>query len=91
MTILPKTAAEICEIIAERDRLRKACEKMGIALERSITALDDWIHIYAPEHCHAAKVKRSRERIQDEGGTLHYIAVVQQQNRNAIAQLEKSK
>ena len=66
---------------AETDeRERDACRA---ALGRSIIAIDDWLHSYAPEMCGEEYVKATAERL-GERGTLAYIADVQQQNRAAI-------
>ena len=54
------------------------------ALCASITAIDDWLNIYAEEHCDDRRVKEARLRIQASGGTLAYIARVQQANRDAL-------
>jgi hypothetical protein len=57
------------------------------ALERSRIAIDDWLNTYAEEHCDAGRVAEAQRRISDEGGTVHYIAVLQQSNRAAIKAL----
>jgi hypothetical protein len=86
--ILRKAAAEIraaningwgnaCEAGADRIRALEA------ALERSRLAIDDWLHLFAPELCNADDVARSRSRVMAVG-TLAYIADVQQQNRIAL-------
>lgn len=53
------------------------------ALERSLLAIDDWLHLFAPELCNPDDVARSRSRVMAVG-TLAYIADVQQQNRAAL-------
>jgi hypothetical protein len=63
-----------------RSRL-DACEK---ALRRSVTAIDDWLNTFAYDLCDEKRVAEAHERIHREGGTLHYIAVVQQDNRAAL-------
>ena len=59
------------------------------ALERSLLALNDWIHTYAPEMCDADDVARSRSRIRNQGGTLAYLADITLEVRQAIAALEE--
>jgi hypothetical protein len=48
-------------------------------------ALDDWLHQYAPEHCHEDQVRERAKRIFDMGGTLYYLAGLQKRIRAAIA------
>lgn len=55
------------------------------ALERSSVALEDWVNIYAPEFCNKGRVREADVRIHAHGGTLAYIADVQQQARDALA------
>ena len=65
------------------------CEELVEALERSMVAINDWLHVYAPDECREADVAESRARLR-ENGTLWYIANVQEQNRDAIASHRKS-
>lgn len=60
-------------------------EALREALERSVQAIDDWLNVYAEEMCDPARVAEARGRIWAGGGTLAYIAEVQQQNRRALA------
>lgn len=53
------------------------------ALERSILALDTWLHIYASDQCDPQRVAEAQQRIKDYGGLIAYIADVQRQNREA--------
>lgn len=64
-------------VCRERDDLRAA-------LLASIVAIDDWLHCYAPEMCGAEYVKATTARLRESGGTLAYIADVQQANRAAV-------
>ena len=59
-------------------------QRLEAALVRSITAINDWLNIYASDFCHEARVREAQARIMSGGGTLAYIADVQQQNREAI-------
>ena len=54
------------------------------ALERSVMAIDDWLHQYAGEFCDEHDVKETGKRISQNGGTLAYIADVQARNREAL-------
>lgn len=47
---------------------------------RILNALEDWVHTYASEMCSDEAVAKSMKRIQDNGGTLTYIADL----RNAV-------
>jgi hypothetical protein len=38
------------------------------------TALNDWLHLYAPEFCDEVDINASRTRIRRSGGTVSYIA-----------------
>lgn len=67
---------EIARLTAELEIARKA-------LERSMVAIDDWLHSYAGEFCDPACVEESAKRI-GEYGTIGYIAHVQEQNRAAL-------
>lgn len=58
-------------------------ELLRAALERSITAIDDWLHLYAPDICDEARVAEAQERV-GKYGTIGYIAGVQEQNQAAI-------
>ncbi len=51
-----------------------------------MTALDDWLNTYASEFCDEARVKEAGGRIMEEGGTLAYIADVQEQNHKALGE-----
>lgn len=61
------------------------------ALEDSILSIDDWLNTYASEMCDQARVKEARERIREAGGTLAYIADIQEANRRALAELDAEK
>ena len=61
------------------------------ALERSMVAIDDWLHIYASDMCDEADVQDSRQRIAEAGATLSYIASVQQNNRAALSAIKGDK
>lgn len=54
------------------------------ALKASITGLDDWLNIYAEEHCNPERVREAKNRVR-EFGTIGYIAHLQQANRAALA------
>lgn len=59
-------------------------ERLAEALARSVIAIDDWLHQYAPDECAPKRVTETRDRIMSGGGTLAYIAGIQQQNRSAL-------
>lgn len=58
-------------------------EVLRAALVRSMTAIDDWLNLYASDLCDEARVKEAEKRI-GENGTLWYIATVQEQNLRAL-------
>ena len=53
------------------------------ALDRSMTAIDDWLNVYASDMCDEGRVSEAHSRISNAGGTLAYIAKVQDENRRA--------
>ncbi len=54
------------------------------ALRRSNAALDDWVRSYAPDFVGQEHLDETRERIQEGGGTLAYIADVKEGNQEAL-------
>jgi hypothetical protein len=71
---------------AEREKVNGLRE----ALERSVVALDDWTHTYAPELCNPVAVKDAWGRI-NERGTLYYIAEIQQANADVLTATQEPK
>ena len=63
-------------------------KELRAALERSKTAIDDWLNTYASEFCDEARVSSAIKRIRVHGGTLAYIAGIQEQNRDALKAAE---
>lgn len=63
-------------------------EAVRAAMERSIVAIDDWLHQYASDMCSEDHVKATGRRIFENGGTLAYIADVQEKNRAASRALK---
>ena len=47
-------------------------------------ALDHWLHQYAPEQCDSSHVRTSIVIMMDSGGTLAYIARLQQRIRKTL-------
>lgn len=68
-------------------RLARAAEAGTTALSRSMTAIEDWLNIYASDLCATDRVEEARRRV-GEHGTLAYIADVQQVNRDALGAME---
>ncbi len=87
------TAARLSELSrteAERDALairvadmERREERMREALERSVVAIDDWLHSYAPAFCDPKRVEEAKARVASVG-TLYYIGIVQRDNRAAL-------
>lgn len=48
------------------------------------TALDHWLHQYAPEQCDMERLKETGRAMLDAGGTLAYIAKLRQRIRKAV-------
>lgn len=71
--------------MAERD-----VAKLREALIVAQTAINDWLHLYAGEFCDEERVKEAQERV-GEGGTLWYIASVNQIIAEAISQAEEER
>lgn len=57
-------------------------------LQTSMVAIDDWLHLYAPELCGEEHVRETHERIDAAGAPLAYIAETQEENRKALAAAE---
>lgn len=55
-------------------------------LRRCKNALHDWVNTYAAEMCDEASVKVAHERISEGGGTLAYIATLNQDLRDYLRQ-----
>ena len=55
-------------------------------LRACATALDDWLHQYAHDQCDPVKVEATYNHIYANGGTLGYIAALQQRIREALAE-----
>lgn len=70
--------------LEEMYQLEQENKLLREALTNSTIALDDWIRTFASELCHEKHVQESYERINQGGGTLYYIAVLQEANRNAL-------
>jgi hypothetical protein len=73
----------------EVKRLREVNAELVDRLNMSVTAIDDWLKTYAYDDCDATSVSESRKRIWKKGGTVAYIAGVQELNREAIAKAER--
>lgn len=56
----------------------------NIILRRTLavceTAMSDWLHTFADDHCDPARVSEAAERVY-KNGTISYIATVQEQIR----------
>ena len=63
-------------------RLRETL--LRTALKQSMTALDDWLHLYAREQYDFHSGASSEQRIREAGGLLAYLARVQAANRAAL-------
>jgi len=83
----PDLAAEIPRLREANEALSRENEALKAALARSMTALDDWLNIFAEDMCEEERVREAKQRVY-EHGSIHYISMVQQQNRAALRQKE---
>ncbi len=65
------------------DQIDQTLAMKNDAIDTAIVALNDWLHVYAPEFCDEKRVVEAQNRLQ-EGGTLYYIATVLQKCRPAL-------
>ena len=79
---LPAAVQRITELTDENEALRAA-------LERSVVAIDDWLNLSNPEPCGTERVREAGTRLWGHGGTIAYIANVQEQNRKALGRESK--
>lgn len=66
--------------------LTSAVEAGTVALMSSMTAIDDWLNLYASELCDEVRVEEAKARV-GAAGTLAYIADVQEANRIAMSEM----
>lgn len=59
--------------------------RLADALTLSKLAIDDWLNQYAYDLFDPARVQEAKDRIRKYGGTLAYIATIQDINRTALA------
>lgn len=55
------------------------------AAEKGMEAMNVWVNTYAPELCDQDEVAKARQIISDGGGTLAYIADINEQLHDALA------
>lgn len=65
-------------------------DEIDAAMVQAMTAIDDWLSIYASDMCDDARVEEARKRV-NEHGTLWYIACVQKVNSDALAKLRSAR
>lgn len=70
-------------VTAEAER-----DEAGKALRKASVALDDWLNTYAAEFCDDGRVKEAYDRINENGGTIAYIADLQQEIRAILAKVK---
>jgi hypothetical protein len=61
------------------------------AAAKGMEAMNVWVNTYAPELCDQDEVAKARKIISDGGGTLAYIADVNEQLHEVLAALDKEK
>lgn len=83
-------------VIGERDAGKYLVNRAGairdlvVAAEKAKEAMKVWVNTYAPELCDKDRVENSRKIISESGGTLAYIADVNEQIHEALAKLEEA-
>ena len=86
---LKAAQGDCAHYIREADEARERIAAYELALSESIIAIDDWLNTYAFDLCSEERVKEAHDRIMREGGTLAYIAEIQQRNRKALAAIQE--
>jgi hypothetical protein len=71
-------------IAADMLKLQNRVKELEGMLRINMTALDDWLHVLAPYECDEKHVNGTRKRL-NKGGTIYYLANIQQQNRQVLA------
>lgn len=69
--------------IGDYNDAKTLVRELVAALDTSVVAINDWLHIYAEDECNADRVAEAKARVL-EHGTLAYIAEVQEKNRAAL-------
>lgn len=77
--------ADRVAIVEANKLLSERVEELETALDTANTALEDWLHKYAPDECKQERVEETKKRISDAGGTLAYLANVFATIRRALA------
>ena len=67
----------------------EAIQDLVVAAEKAQEAMNVWVNTYAPEFCDKEHVENSRKIISESGGTLAYIADINEQIHEALAKLEQ--
>lgn len=79
----------IAELKQDNATLRARVGELEEALRASRIGLDDWLNQYASELCDEERVKEAVKRIEYHGGTLAYIASLQDKNKRALERKEE--
>lgn len=78
------------ELIAYLVNHAEAIRDLVVAAKKAQEAMNVWVNTYAPEFCDKEHVENSRKIISESGGTLAYIADINEQIHEALAKLEES-
>lgn len=68
----------------------EAIRDLVVAAKKAQEAMNVWVNTYAPEFCDKEHVENSRKIISESGGTLAYIADINEQIHEALAKLEEA-
>ena len=80
-------AMENAELIAYLVNHAEAIRDLVVAAKKAQEAMNVWVNTYAPEFCDKERVENSRKIISESGGTLAYIADINEQIHEALAKL----
>lgn len=67
----------------------EAIRDLVVAAKKAQEAMNVWVNTYAPEFCDKEHVENSRKIISESGGTLAYIADINEQIHESLAKLEQ--
>lgn len=71
-------------------RMVEQYRDLVVAAKKAQEAMNVWVNTYAPEFCDKEHVENSRKIISESGGTLAYIADINEQIHEALAKLEEA-
>lgn len=76
---------------ADRTKLKTDIDTLEKCIQRNIDTLNVLVNIYAPEFCNADEVKKARDTVAGNGGTLAYITDILDHNRKCLELIAPNK